>query len=109
MADLAPWGAPPTPLLPRWYREELASTSLPGAVRRANPSLETIGELGAFWEEVQAPVDKDVLDALVSLIRQWPPPDHVVIHAGFDPQEVLAFPLRHRTATFCITCTRMGN
>ena len=98
MVDLAPWGAPPTPLLPRWYREELAGTPLPGAVRRANPTLETVGELGTFWEKVQAPVGKDVLDALVSLIQRWPPPDHVVIHAGFDPKEILAFPLRKRTA-----------
>ena len=96
---LAPWGNPPTPLLPRWYRETLSELQLPREIKKANPTLKTVGELGAFWEKVQSPVDKTCLHCLVDLVHgRRPPSDYVVIPAGIDHHEVTAFPLRPRTA-----------
>ena len=109
MAELTPWGFPPTPLLPRWYREKFAKSRLPKAVRRANPSLKTVGELEAYWEEVQTPVDKDLLASLVHLIGgRQPPKDYVVIPAGFGHQELLEYPLRRRTANVLHDLHRKG-
>ena len=96
---LAPWGSPPTPLLPRWYRENLPHLQLPREIRKANPALKTVGEIGAFWKGVQPPVDKDWLHSLVGLARgHRPPPNYVVIPAGIDLSELARYPLRPRTA-----------
>ena len=96
---LAPWGSPPTPLLPHWYRETLSHLQLPREIRKANPALKTVGELGAFWEGVQSPVDKAWLHSLVGLVRgHRPPPNYVVIPAGIDLSELARYPLRPRTA-----------
>ena len=96
---LAPWGSPPTPLLPRWYRENLPHLQLPREIRKANPALKTVGEIGAFWKGVQPPVDKAWLDSLVGLVRgHRPPPNYVVIPAGIDLSELAQYPLRSRTA-----------
>ena len=98
---LAPWGSPPTPLLPRWYRETLSHLQLPGEIRKANPALKTVGELVAFWEGVQSPVDKAWLHSLVEFVRvhgRQPPPNHVIIPAEIDLFELARYPLRPRTA-----------
>ena len=96
---LAPWGSPPTPLLPRWYRETLSHLQLPRAIRKANPVLKTVGEIGAFWEGVQSPVDKAWLHSLVGLVRGHRPlPNYVVIPAGIDLSELVRYPLQPRTA-----------
>ena len=96
---LAPWGSPPTPLLPRWYRETLSHLHIPREIRKANPALKTVGDIGAFWEGVQSPVDKAWLDSLVGLVRgHRPPPNYVVIPAGIDLSELTRYPLRPRTA-----------
>ena len=95
----APWGSPPTPLLPRWYRETLSHLQLPREIRKANPALKTVGELGAFWEGVQSPVDEAWLHSLVELVRgHRPPPNYDVIPAGVDLSELARYPLRPRTA-----------
>ena len=97
--DLAPWGSPPTPLLPRWYREEFSGSQLPKKVKMVNPLLETVGELDAFWDGVQSPVGSDVVDSLASLVgSRRPPVDYVVIPAGIDHKELSELPLRRRTA-----------
>ena len=96
---LAPWGSPPTPLLPRWYRETLYDLRLPREIRKANPALKTVGEIGAFWKGVQSPLDKARLHSLVGLVRgHRPPPNYVVIPAGIDLSELARYPLRPRTA-----------
>ncbi len=96
---LAPWGSPPTPLLPRWYRETLYHLQLPREIRKAHPALKTVGQLGDFWEGVQSPVDKAWLHSLVGLVRgHRPPPNYVVIPAGIDLSELARYPLRPRTA-----------
>ena len=96
---LTPWGSPPTPLLPRWYRETLSHLHIPRKIRKANPALKTVGDIGAFWEGVQSPVDKAWLDSLVGLVRgHRPPPNYVVIPAGIDLSELTRYPLRPRTA-----------
>ena len=97
--DLAPWGSPPTPLLPRWYREEFSDLLLPRKIKRVNPSLETVGELDSFWDSVQSPVGSDIIASLASLVgNRRPPSDYVVIPAGVDYRELTEFPLRNRTA-----------
>ena len=97
--QLAPWGSPPTPLLPRWYRENLPHLQLPREIQKANPALKTVGEIGAFWKGVQSPVDKAWLHSLVGLVRgHRPPPNYVVIPAGIDLSELARYPLRSRTA-----------
>ena len=99
VVQLAPWGRPPTPLLPCWYRETLCYLRLPRKIRKANPGLKTVGELGAFWEGVQSQVDKTSLHSLVRLVRgHRPPPNYIVIPAGIDPLELSQYPLRPRTA-----------
>ena len=96
---LAPWGSPPTPLLPRWYRETLSHLHIPREIRKANPAIKTVGEIGAFWEGAQSPIDKAWLDSLVGLVRgHRPPPNYVVIPAGIDLSELTRYPLRSRTA-----------
>ena len=97
--QLAPWGSPPTPLLPRWYRETLSRLQLPREIQKTNPALKTVGELSAFWEGVQSPVDKAWLHSLVGLVRGHRlPPNYVVIPAGVDLSELARYPLRPRTA-----------
>lgn len=96
---LAPWGSSPTPLLPRWYRETLSDLQLPREIRKANPALKTVGEIGAFWKGVQSPLNKARLHSLVGLVRgHRPPPNYVVIPAGIDLSELARYPLRPRTA-----------
>ena len=97
--QLAPWGSPPTPLLPRWYRETLSELRLPDDVRKANSAVTTVGELDAFWKEAQSPVDRASLRSLVRLVRGYRPPrDHVVIPLGYRHLELAWYPLRRRTA-----------
>lgn len=99
VVKLAPWGRPPTPLLPSWYRETLCYLRLPIKIRKANPALKTVGELSSFWEGVQSQVDKTFLHSLVKLVRAHrPPPNYIVIPAGIDSLELSHYPLRPRTA-----------
>ena len=64
---LAPWGHPPTPLLPRWYRENFAHHRLPARIRRLNPAVARIGDLGTFWVQFQRPLDKASIRSLAHL------------------------------------------
>ena len=95
---LAPWGSPPTPLLPWWYRELLSKWQLPDDIRRRCAAISTVGEIGAFWDTAQSPLDHAALRSLVDLIRGIPPPvDHVILPAGIDRSELSRCPLRPRT------------
>lgn len=101
----APWGSPPTPLLPRWYVNSLASTPLPSALipvsaKRAGafPLLRTVGDLPGFWDHRSEPLDNRLLRLLVDLVSHRQPPAHyTVIPAGLHPSGLLAIPLRTRT------------
>ena len=101
----APWGSPPTPLLPAWYRQELSSVPLPPALRQTGvPSatsktrLLTIGDLATCWEHRSTPLSNRVLAVLVDLVKHVVPPGHhVVLPPGVDTARLLECPLRTRT------------
>ena len=93
---LARWGNPPTPLLPKWYRDTFPDQPLPDSLRTVNPSAHTVADLESFWTCTDTPVSRPILRSLARLIRAWPPLDHVVIPAGLDHAELLAYPLSNR-------------
>lgn len=103
----AAWGSPPTPVLPRWYIEQLSSTPLPSALRQSSPpedSFEVVGDLTRFWEHRSRTLNSDEHDALVDLASlsnahnlSGPPEELVVIPGEIDMLRLLGFPLRRRT------------
>ena len=96
---VAPWGSPPTPLLPRWYRENIPNVRLSAKIRAENPAVITIGHLETFWEGRSTPISYPVQRSLVYIANTYPPPfSLVVIPAGIDCVELLDRPLRTRTA-----------
>ena len=97
-APLAPWGSPPTPLLPRWYREVLPSIRIPEALRDSAKSINTVGDVGRFWESRSAPLDKVAMRALVHCVHtRRPPQDHVVVPPSVNRSVLERYPLRRRT------------
>ncbi len=100
MAKLAPWGFPPTPILPRWFRELCANTPVPEVVTQANPTVRFLGDLGAdFWITYSEPLDKLVLRSVVRSVGSLRPPEGlVIIPRVADPNWVRKLPLRPRTA-----------
>lgn len=95
---LAPWGSPPTPLIPRWFREVLASIQIPDELRDSDSSATTVGDLGQFWESRSAPLDTATHMALLTLVNgHRPPPDHVVVPPTFDRAILEHYPLKLRT------------
>ena len=102
MPPPAPWGSPPTPLLPRWYIETLRSCSLPLRLIQevsSEANIERVGDLANYWERQTDPLSSSACTTLLSFVSQSPrPPDgHVVIPAGVDLDRVLLCPLRVRT------------
>jgi hypothetical protein len=104
----APWGSPPTPLLPRWYINRLAELPLPTELRNltappqaaTRPLLRSLGDLPTFWEHRSTPVDNDLLRLIVDLVAdRWPPSDYVILPIGTDFARLLECPLRKRTKT----------
>lgn len=93
-----PWGHPPTPLLPRWLRETLASVPLPSQLRNEERSIATVGDLSQYWDAESEPVDTAALRALVDLVGgHCPPPDYVVVPRGMDRSVLQHLALRSRT------------
>ncbi len=102
MVDIAPWGSPPTPILPRWYFDIYQATRLPLALQRLPASgarLLTLGDLETLWEHRSTPLEKQEHDALVQMAnRLSPPPDyHVAIPVGLNTNLLLQCPFRVRT------------
>ena len=95
---LAPWGSPPTPLLPRWYRETMPALKLPAELR-AEPTIQTVKDLDLFWQYTQNPISKATMRALFRFIyaNSIPPYDLIVIPAGADHNELTTYPLKIRT------------
>ena len=93
---LAHWGSPPTPLLPKWYRDEFPDQPLPDAIRTVNPSVHTVGDLDEFWGHTHTPVARPILQSLVNVVHVLPPPDFVVIPSGLDHNELREYPLNRR-------------
>lgn len=96
---LAPWGSPPTPLLPRWYREALSALKLPTKLRVINSKVKTIGDLDRFWTDRKTPIPKESLRQIIEFVyaHSLPPLDTVVIPTGIDHAELQKYPLKHRT------------
>lgn len=96
---LAPWGSPPTPLLPRWYREALSALKLPTKLRVINSKVKTIGDLDRFWTDIKTPIPKESLKQIIEFVyaHSLPPLNTVVIPAGMDHAELQKYPLKHRT------------
>ena len=101
---LAPWGTPPTPLLPAWHLDALAAVPLPpdlvilldsGATAT---ELRTIGDLAGFWASRAEPVGIEACRALSNLVKgqPWPPRDHIVFPSETESVYLLECPLRRR-------------
>lgn len=98
-ARVAPWGSPPTPLLPRWYLENVPDVRLSAKIRIENPSVVTIGQLERFWDSRSSPIGYPARRSLLDIASKYPPPESlVVIPAGIDRTELVDRPLRTLTA-----------
>ncbi|MCY3851196.1 MAG: hypothetical protein OXF75_10410 [Acidimicrobiaceae bacterium] len=100
---LAPWGSPPTPVIPRWYfQTRLAQASLPPLLRQfASPQagFRDLLDLAGIWERRSEPLTKTEHRALAGFAHRLgqPPYNHAVIPAGVDGARLLELPLRVRT------------
>lgn len=104
---VAPWGSPPTPVLPRWFIEQQSFAPLPWALRQSSSSdgsFEVVGDLARIWEHRSRSLTSDEHDALVALAspskahnHSGPPEELVVIPGGVDLLRLLGLPLRRRT------------
>ena len=96
---VAPWGSPPTPLLPRWYRDNIPNVRLSAKIRAANPAVSTIGDIATFWNDRSRPIGDPIRHSLLHIANTYPPPSSlVVVPAEIDRAELLSQPLRARTA-----------
>ena len=103
---VAPWGSPPTPLLPRWYGDNIPNVRLSAKIRAENPSVKTTGQLESFWDGKQSPIGYPARRSLLYIANTYPPPEAlVVIPAYVDRAELLDRPLRTLTAN---TLARSG-
>ena len=101
---LAPWGTPPTPLLPLWHIDALSTVPLPRDLisllnSKTEPQeLRMVGDLSRFWQSRLQPIDSQTCRTLVRLVSQHPSPpkDHVVIPDGTGLARLLDCPLRQR-------------
>ena len=98
---LAPWGTPPTPLLPRWYLDALSTVPLPPrlvdllsyADDRRTPLA--VGDLAEFWRRQSRPLSFSACRSLCDLVSEHPAPpgEYVVIPADADLSRLLKCPL----------------
>ena len=98
----APWGTPPTPLLPRWYVESLATVRLPPSLRTLHNDGVTgpqfVADLAGFWESQSGPIRYKLLRALRNLVSQHevPPKDQIVVPSETSLVRLLECPLSER-------------
>lgn len=96
---IAPWGSPPTPLLPRWYRDNVPDVRLSAKIRIENSAVITIGDLESFWDGKSSPIGYPARRSLLHIADTYRPPASLpVIPARVDRAELLDRPLRTRTA-----------
>ena len=98
----APWGSPRTPLLPRWYIENLWSHKLPTELCKELSSeahIKHVSDLGDYWKYQTDPISPRARAALMKFVTQSraPTSDIVVIPAGVDMDILCQLPLRVRT------------
>ncbi|MCY3961528.1 MAG: hypothetical protein OXG34_07660 [bacterium] len=100
--QVAPWGSPPTPVLPRWFIDSMPSKPLAHTLRRRGPEgeqLKVVADLERFWSGRSQPLNKQERTVLLRIARRaaWPPDDLTVLPAGIDLDHLLACPLKVRT------------
>ena len=96
--QLAPWGRPPTPPLPKWWRQNFADHLLPESIRAVNPTIRTVGELSSFWTNRDTLLSDVALQSLANCVGPAvPPSDYVVIPSSVDRNALAQYPLRTRT------------
>ena len=111
----APWGNPPTPLLPAWHLNALAAVPLPPDLVTLLDSgatateLRAIGDLVGFWTSRAEPVGLEACRALSNLVKgqPWPPRDHIVLPSETESVYLLESPLRRR-ARNCVARALAG-
>lgn len=97
--QVAPWGSPHTPLLPRWYRDNIPNVRLSAKIRAENPAVTTVAQLKTFWDSRSEPIDDPIRRSLLHIANTYPPPSSlVVIPADVDRLALLNGPLGARTA-----------
>ena len=95
---IAPWGSPPTPLLPRWYRDTLPNVRVSAKIRAENPAVTTIADLNWFWNNRSSPIGHRARRSLVHIANTYPPPSHlVVLPPDVDLADLLHWSLCVRT------------
>ena len=105
----APWGSPPTPLLPRWHIETLSTVELPEELcarlyhSASAVSGRSVGDLAGIWQFRSESVGIAALRALSRLASRYPDPPlgHVVMPLGVRSARLLECPFRTR-AMNCI-------
>ena len=98
----APWGSPPTPLLPRWYIENLWSRKLPTEMCKEFSSkahIKHVSDLVDYWKYQTDPISTRAHAALLKFVTRSrvSPSEIVVIPAGVDLNMLGHLPLRVRT------------
>ena len=97
--SVAPWGQPPTPLLPTSFLTSLGAQPLPAALSIARRELSTFSDLARFWEILERPLDDRQKDELVEAAQTLPNLHSiVVISAGVTSEQLVTLPIRARTA-----------
>ena len=98
LRSVAPWGSPPTPLLPRWYHHNIPQVRLSARFWKQNPTVTTIGDLDAFWQSRSRPIGSSLRRSLLHIANTYPPPPSlVVVPHDIDRSRLLAEVLSTRT------------
>ena len=102
---LAPWGSPPTPLLPKWYFERHGEERLPAGFRRPYSGIQNVEDLRSFWERYSEPLRKDVIWIIRDMAQRLIPPKQLrVLPPDFNVEALDRLPLFNRTRN----CVRQG-
>ena len=102
---LAPWGAAPTPPLPRWYLDTHGEAELPAAFTDVYPRIRRLRDLRHFWEHYEGPLDRKAIWPLRGFAERLMPPGHLrVLGTGIGLAELDRLPLLNRTRN----CVRWG-
>ncbi len=99
LRPVSPWGSPPTPLLPRWYHDNIPYVRLSARTWQQNSAITTIGDLDAFWQSRSGPISGALRRSLLHIANTYPPPPSlVVIPHDIDRSRLLPEVLSTRTA-----------
>jgi len=94
----APWGARPTPLLPRWYLLSHGNEALPRKFTRAYPRVKRVSDLEHFWDHYDEPLRTNLFWTLRDMAARLLPPTGLrVLPPSLDVDELDRLPLTIRT------------